>query len=150
MLQPLQGKRKWGGTIGTDHNNTNGDTKKIKTEIVQLKAEEVAQATPAQIVQPKAGHALGKDRGYGTNMMSKQLQQKQRKLVFNQASAIVRPDDSFLNDLNAKAQAAGSLYERVHVNQFMLVDHILTILYRIRLSTYINIGESPIQQNHKR
>ncbi|RPB29054.1 hypothetical protein L211DRAFT_864662 [Terfezia boudieri ATCC MYA-4762] len=109
MLQPLPGKRKREGSIGIDRQNANGDAKKIKTEIVQLKEEETVQATAAQIVQPKADQAPHKDGRHETKKTSQELR---RELIFDQASAIVRPDNSFLNDQNAKAQAAGSLYER--------------------------------------
>ncbi|KAF8447017.1 hypothetical protein BGX38DRAFT_1191379 [Terfezia claveryi] len=109
MLQSLPGKRKRGGPFGIDRQNANGDAKKIKKEIVQLKEEETVQATAAQIVQPKADQAPHKA---GRHEIKKTSQELQRELLFDQASAIVRPDNSFLNDQNAKAQAAGSLYER--------------------------------------
>jgi len=150
MLQPLQGKRKWGGTIGTDHNSTDDDTKKIKTEMVQPKAEEIVQAAA---ILPKAEQAQtpGRGGGHGAKEASNPLQQQQRELLFKQASAIVRLDNSFLNDQNAKAQAAGSLYERVYMNQIMSVDHILTVLYRIRMCTFTNIGNCETSmQHHKR
>ncbi|KAF8424968.1 hypothetical protein EV426DRAFT_642054 [Tirmania nivea] len=127
MLQSLQIKRKRGGNIETDHNNTNGDTKKIKTEPVQLKAGQGVQATAAQIFQPKAEQVPNKGGGNRTKKRSyhasvdvhppttdssQKLKRQQRELLFDQASAIVRLDNSFLNGQNAKAQAAGSIYER--------------------------------------
>ena len=106
MLQPLQAKRKRGCTIGLDHNNANDGAKKIKTGRVQ------PEAVQATAVEPMAEQAPDKGGGLGAGA-SKATKQQQRELRVVQASAIVRLDNIFLNNQNAKAQAAGSLYERV-------------------------------------
>lgn len=133
MLQSLQGKRKRGGTIGTDMISTNGDTKKIKIEAVQPKVEQRDEPTAVQVVQPKAEQAPDEG-GHGgtlhatmavhppTNSSNKNPGHKQehRQNLLGQASAIVHPDSKFLTDRNAAAQAAGSLYERVYLNHLEL------------------------------
>jgi len=155
MLQPLQGKRKRGDAIRTDHNNTGAVTKKIKMETIQVKAEQTIQPMAAQIGQPKAEQIdqpkaeQGPDKGGGHVTKKKRLQiskatrDRRRELLFKQASSIVRLDNKFLNAQNARAQAAGSLYERVYLSHLGLgyvSRSLLTFLYRIHLRTFTNIG----------